>query len=246
LNGTSILSGREQHQALNTQEPSSRGAGRGRRRDQAGSRPRADVDRREQLLDVALRLFSGRAYADVPIDEIAAEAGVAKGLLYYYFGDKRGLYLAGLKRLADEMFEQFSEVAEDAGAEPLERLMRGIDTHLAFVERYPDGYQELLASASSHPEMQEIVERGRRLVLDLIVLNIPPEVPRSPLIELAIKGWGGFIDRLELAWIADGGLSRQEVRELASRALFAIVIAAIEIDRKAATNRVQTKNDEAT
>lgn len=199
------------------------------------ARPDPDLDRREQLIEVALRLFSRRAYAEISVDEIAAEAGVAKGLLYYYFGDKRGLYIAGLQRLADDMLEEFSKVADDTDAEPMQRLTRGLDTHLAFIERYPDGYQELLASASSHPEMQEIVERGQRLIVDLIVANIPPEVPRTPLIELAIKGWGGFVDRVELAWLADQRANRNEVRELASRALFATVIAAIEIGRQNGT-----------
>lgn len=189
--------------------------------------------RREQLIDVALRLFSGRgrAYADVSVEEIASQAGAAKGLLYYYFGDKRGLYLACLERLANEMFERLSGIAEDVEADPMQRLMRGLDAHLAFIERYPDGYRELLASAGSHPEIQEILSRGQAVILDLIVSNLPPDVPRSPVIELALKGWGGFVDQTELAWIVGGGASREQIKELCSRMIVAAILAAIEVGK---------------
>lgn len=207
-----------------------------RRRRDAGSqraptRSRDGTARREQFIEVALRLFSGRgrAYADISVEEIAAEAGAAKGLLYYYFGDKRGLYLAGLERLAEEMFQRFSVIAEDTEAEPLQRLMQGLDAHLSFIESYPDGYSELIASAGSHPEIQEILERGQAVILDLIVSNLPPEVPRTPLIELAIRGWGGFVDRFELAWIADGGATREQIKEVCSRMIVAAIAAAVEV-----------------
>jgi AcrR family transcriptional regulator len=50
-------------------------------------------ERREQILACARRLFSERSYATVSTSEIAAAAGVARGLLHHYFGTKRELYL---------------------------------------------------------------------------------------------------------------------------------------------------------
>ena len=49
--------------------------------------------RREELVQAALRLFSAKPYADIKIKELTAEAGVAYGLLFYHFKDKRGLWL---------------------------------------------------------------------------------------------------------------------------------------------------------
>ena len=49
----------------------------------------ASDDRREQLLDLGLKLFASRSYEEVAIDDIAREAGISKGLLYHYFGRKR-------------------------------------------------------------------------------------------------------------------------------------------------------------
>src|SRR5664279_6506432 len=46
--------------------------------------------RREQLLEVGCELFASRPYDEVWIDHVAVHAGVSRGLLYHYFGNKRG------------------------------------------------------------------------------------------------------------------------------------------------------------
>ncbi|MFF5296100.1 TetR/AcrR family transcriptional regulator [Paractinoplanes globisporus] len=59
-----------------------------------GQRRRLEPDaRREQILSVAVRLFGERGYADVSTGDIAAGAGVARGLVNHYFGTKKELYL---------------------------------------------------------------------------------------------------------------------------------------------------------
>src|SRR4051812_4108947 len=55
--------------------------------------------RREQLLQCAIRVFGEKPYADVSTTEIAAAAGIARGLLNHYFGTKRDLYLEVVRRL---------------------------------------------------------------------------------------------------------------------------------------------------
>lgn len=47
-----------------------------------------------QILEAAGRSFSSRGFGDTPVSELAAEAGVTSGLLYYYFSSKRGLFEA--------------------------------------------------------------------------------------------------------------------------------------------------------
>ena len=189
------------------------------------------AERRAEFTDIAIRLFSERPYGKVSIDEIAAEAGVAKGLLYYYFGDKQGLYVAGLQRLAREMQTQIVAASESATA-PLERLTLALDAHLAFIEQYPEGYRELLSSAMSDPEVRAITEGERMTLLEMVLAGLPPEVPRGPAVTLAVKGWRSFVEGAELAWLADGGLDRARLSELCSRVLYGAILAAIEVDKK--------------
>jgi AcrR family transcriptional regulator len=55
-------------------------------------------ERKEQIFICAVQLFSQRPYSDVSTSDIAADAGVARGLINHYFGTKRELYLAVIKR----------------------------------------------------------------------------------------------------------------------------------------------------
>jgi len=54
--------------------------------------------RRTQLLDIALALFAGRGIENVSIKNIAAEAGIAPGLIYHYFRSKDDLLTAVFQR----------------------------------------------------------------------------------------------------------------------------------------------------
>jgi AcrR family transcriptional regulator len=52
-----------------------------------------DTSVREQLLCGALELFNSKGYAATSVREIVAASGVTKPVLYYYFGNKEGIYL---------------------------------------------------------------------------------------------------------------------------------------------------------
>ena len=69
-------------------------------------------ERRQQLIGVALELFSTRSPDEVSIDEIAAAAGISRPLVYHYFPGKQSLYEAALRRAADELAGSFREPHE--------------------------------------------------------------------------------------------------------------------------------------
>lgn len=56
-----------------------------------GKRARQKATHHEAILDAAERILGHRHPAEVAVDEIAAEAGVAKGTVYNYFADKVSL-----------------------------------------------------------------------------------------------------------------------------------------------------------
>jgi AcrR family transcriptional regulator len=55
-------------------------------------------NRRNQLLDLALALFAERGVENVSIKDLAAEAEIAQGLIYYYFESKGALLRAVFQR----------------------------------------------------------------------------------------------------------------------------------------------------
>jgi AcrR family transcriptional regulator len=128
-------------------------------------RPRRDAERlrkrarrREELLEVADRVVQARG-PGVSMDEIAAEAGISKPILYRHFGDKDGLYEALTARYVGELAEALSPAVR--ADEPRERLAASIDAYLAYVEREPERYRFLL-HAGEQPRTAPIVAEFRR------------------------------------------------------------------------------------
>jgi AcrR family transcriptional regulator len=62
--------------------------------------PARQAARQERIVKVAMRYFAERGYEDARIEEIAREAGVAKGAVFGYFSSKAGLFLAAYRAAA--------------------------------------------------------------------------------------------------------------------------------------------------
>src|ERR1700709_2195970 len=58
---------------------------------------------RRKLLEAAVEHFSTRHFDDVATSDITETAGVAQGLLFHYFGSKRGTYLEALRDAANRL-----------------------------------------------------------------------------------------------------------------------------------------------
>lgn len=56
--------------------------------------PKVVEDRREQILDAALRVFAEKGFARATNKDIAREAGITPGLIYHYFASKEALFRA--------------------------------------------------------------------------------------------------------------------------------------------------------
>jgi AcrR family transcriptional regulator len=62
--------------------------------------PARQAARQERIVTIAMRHFAERGYEGVRIEEIAREAGVAKGAVFGYFKSKAGLFLAAYQASA--------------------------------------------------------------------------------------------------------------------------------------------------
>jgi len=92
---------------------------------------------RDRILNVALQEFSRHGLSGARIDTIALESGSNKGMIYYYFGSKDGLYVAAL----EESYRRFRQVeaafdVDDMAPVPALRELVGatFDFHAAHPE----------------------------------------------------------------------------------------------------------------
>jgi AcrR family transcriptional regulator len=89
--------------------------------------PRPDVsqERKKQILDAALVVFTRQGYDRARMDDIARESGLSKGSLYWYFDSKKALFMA--------LFEATIEDLIRTMANPLREMMGGTDlTNILF------------------------------------------------------------------------------------------------------------------
>jgi TetR/AcrR family transcriptional regulator, mexJK operon transcriptional repressor len=61
-----------------------------------GGAPRERVDRHRAILDAASTVFAKQGYAQASVEDIAAQAGVAKATVYSHFRDKEKLLLSAI------------------------------------------------------------------------------------------------------------------------------------------------------
>jgi AcrR family transcriptional regulator len=117
--------------------------------------------RRQELLDAATAAIR-RDGADVSMDDIAAEAGITKPILYSHFGDKAGLADALGERFSGELVALFAQVWAETD-EPRDRVARSIDAWVGFIES--DAHIYAFLSDGSFGAGRRLDER--RLVAEL-------------------------------------------------------------------------------
>jgi len=204
---------------------------------EGATRRRLSTDeRREQLLSAGGELLGRRPYDEVSIEEIAAAAGVSKGLLYHYFPTKKDFVLAALDRGQQELAEL---TAPDSDLPPAAQLSASLDRFLDFVEDHEAAYTAIFRSrGGGDPEIQAVLEAGRQQRMDTVIESLadweaaPASVERTPAMETAVQGWFFFIEGAVLRWLEHRDIDRTELRELLSLALIGSLQAAETVGRQ--------------
>lgn len=180
------------------------------------------AERREQLLDLGVRLFARRSLEELSVDVMAQEAGISRGLLYHYFGDKLGFREAVVRRAAADLI---AKTAPPATGDPLERLMRSMTAYLDWVEENHEGYLSLVRGAASDPTLQDVYDEARAALTDRIFDEDETGlIPDSPTARLLVKAWAAFAEELVLSWVADPGeVTRDQLVALLAGSLPALV-----------------------
>ncbi|MEV0117779.1 TetR/AcrR family transcriptional regulator [Streptomyces sp. NPDC050844] len=175
-----------------------------------GVRRRMGVEeRRQQLIGVALDLFSHRSPDDVSIDEIAAAAGISRPLVYHYFPGKLSLYEAALQRAADDLAERFVEPREGPlGA----RLLRVMGRFFDFVDGHGPGFSALMRGgpAVGSSTTNALIDAVRQAAYVQILAHLGVTDPPARL-ELVIRSWISLAESTALIWLDGRRIPRGEL-----------------------------------
>ncbi|MGD1217787.1 MULTISPECIES: TetR/AcrR family transcriptional regulator [Streptomyces] len=175
-----------------------------------GVRRRMGVEeRRQQLIGVALELFSRRSPDEVSIDEIASAAGISRPLVYHYFPGKLSLYEAALQRASDDLAGRFVEPAEGPlGA----RLLRVMRRFFDFVDDHGPGFAALMRGgpAVGSSTTNALIDAVRQAAYVQILSHLNVERPTARL-ELMIRSWISLVESTALLWLDGRRIPRGEL-----------------------------------
>lgn len=89
---------------------------------------------RHRLLDAAEHVFSAKGVSRTSLNDIALEAGVTRGAIYWHFKNKLDLFHAMMERITMPMEDALHQIGSDADADPLDQLQRAFLEALRNIE----------------------------------------------------------------------------------------------------------------
>ncbi|MGO8958477.1 MAG: TetR family transcriptional regulator [Streptosporangiaceae bacterium] len=103
-------------------------------------------ERREQLLDIGRRLFAERGLDGTSIEEIAAQAGVSKPVVYEHFGGKEGLYAVVVDREVERFLTMATALLE--GEDTMAKFEMAAVELLRYIQENSDGFRILVRDSN--------------------------------------------------------------------------------------------------
>ena len=172
------------------------------------------------ILDAALRLFRQRPYEEIFTDEIAREAGVANGLLFYYFGDKRGLYMAAVERQVEVELDLWRR-ARHEGETTLARIRGVVYGHFEYLKMNPHTFLGMMRRSPSTPDVNAIFEAARQESTGIILGHLGLELQLDASGSAVLRGWAAFNDETTVALLTGDDLDLDQVTHLSMTMLMA-------------------------
>jgi AcrR family transcriptional regulator len=145
--------------------------------------------RREQLVEATLAAV-GKHGAGVGMDEIAAEAGTSKTVVYRHFADRSELYVAVCGRVAEQLLPKLREAMESS-EHPRQMTAAAIETYLAFLEADPEVYRFVVSQhPADHPSATDPISNLADLVGDQAAALMAVALEQAGRDRAAAGAWG--------------------------------------------------------
>ncbi|HYP13445.1 MAG TPA: TetR/AcrR family transcriptional regulator [Bryobacteraceae bacterium] len=169
--------------------------------------------RRTAILEAARGVFARQGFGQTVVEDIAAQAGIAKGTLYLYFRSKEDIYMAALledARCLNRLIKQRMDAAETWQ----EKLRAFLDAKLQYLEQHTDFIRIFVAEIRSmmvrgvpfNCEVYEAFREGEGQLAQVFaaatargeIRDIDPELTATTVCDLT----RGILERRLLGWCA--------------------------------------------
>lgn len=133
--------------------------------------------RREQLLDVTVRLVAEQGFHAVSIEAVASRAGVTRALVYNHFRDLHELLKVVIERETSRALAQVSEtaLADLSEGDPDQLMLDALDAYLQAVRSSPSTWRlVLMPPEGAPPALHAKIAAGRAAVLKRLSRAVQP------------------------------------------------------------------------
>ncbi len=126
------------------------------------SRKALRLERRQAILQAAVKVFARQGYAAATIRTIAQEAGIAQGTIYLYFPSKRDILLALYRSM---ILESFEEILARPGQGDASTFLRSLVVdRIARFRRNPRAVRLAFTEVPFHHELRDKLYRAIALL----------------------------------------------------------------------------------
>jgi AcrR family transcriptional regulator len=128
------------------------------------------AERRQKLVETAIRVFSEGSYRGTTTAEIARAAGISEPILYRHFASKRDLYLAALDHVWGKARASWQDALESTAnvREAFELIGRGHVSVRDCKFQMAELWVQALSEATEDPELRKHLRRHMREVHDFM------------------------------------------------------------------------------
>ncbi|MDT9687207.1 helix-turn-helix domain-containing protein [Streptomyces sp. P9(2023)] len=182
------------------------------------------ASRSTQILEAAARVIARRGVRGLRVEELAEEAGVSTGLIYYHFKDRTGILRHTLEFINDRA-ERYT-TAQGGEAEPPSPREELDQVLLLELQETPEvrenstAWGELRASAVFDPVLREDLARATLVWVQEVAALLGQVQPMAPAVALAAAAerLTALLEGLSMRWLS-GGLAIDHARTLMSEAV---------------------------
>ena len=118
------------------------------------------VEKQNRIINAGFKVFAKNSYKKSPVGEIAEEAGISKSLLFFYFKNKKELYLFLLKTAEEETRNALMETNVYSGDDIFDIMYNGLLVKANMMRKYPDmGNFSIKAYYEKDPDVTKEVRK---------------------------------------------------------------------------------------
>jgi AcrR family transcriptional regulator len=172
--------------------------------------PRPDVseERKEQILEAAIEVFARSGFHGARMDDIAKQAGLSKGALYWYFDGKDAIIQGIMDRMFAREFEQMGTFidADIPAKDKLERYLELALDDIAHFESLMPIMYEFWAMLLRKKRVKEVLGSYYQSFFDIAIPIIQQGIDNGEFREVSAEDVavtiGAFIEGMFVLWAA--------------------------------------------